>query len=370
MRILACIALAVAARAGSPACETDRENAAVESALAFTTHKVAVTSITVNLKDYDETDADREDELAAIVEKTLKALAPAGSTISVSWSTGSNHEPVDCKAGSLIPSGATGHKTIHIFDPDFNSECNYNFAGIATVPGANAALIEESSNPLFQHLVIHELGHLLGGSLIVFPNLPSPHTSVAKHHLTKCFAIEGANHATTYSEEYGDPTDALGARRMLRSGASISTLSAGSLAVLNWITLLDSTKTTKVPELGVTNKAVRLTAGLILSYRGAKGHDAALVSKFQRKCYLHTIATDAPGGEHEHSTLLAGPFTTRGAHVGHITVFCTPTTDGALFSVRDGAVGLGYIPDAAPSVLTILLWALLVILAFLFASRM
>lgn len=342
MRILACIALAVAARAGSPACETDRENAAVESALAFTTHKVAVKKIAVNLRDYDETDADREDELAAIVKKTLKALAP-GSDISVTWSTGSNdYSPVDCKTKSLIPtSGAEGQKTIHIFDPEFNSHCNYGFAGVATVPGANAALIEDASNPLFQHLIIHELGHLLG-----------------------------ANHATLYGVEYGDPTDALGARRMLRSGASISTLSAGSLAVLNWITLLDPATTTKVPELGVTNKAVRLAAGLILSYRGAKGHDAALVSKFQRKCYLHTIATDAPGGEHEHSTLLAGPFTTRGAHVGHIAVFCTPTTDGALYSVRDGAVGLGYIPDAAPSVLTILLWVLLVIIAFLCASRM
>ena len=84
---------------------------------------------------------------------------------------------------------------------DFNSaNCKYPFAGVAELNGDQGATLEDPANDKFQHLLVHEIGHMLG-----------------------------ANHATLYSEDYGDPTGALGSRRSLRSGATISTLAAGSL---------------------------------------------------------------------------------------------------------------------------------------------
>lgn len=340
MRLLLCTALAAAAHAGSSVCETDRETDATERALAFA-GALTPQTIKVKLVNYGEASASRLAELATIVEDTLDALTPPNSinTVTTESKSPTSHTPgTDCDA--LIPdSSDTTVEHIHIFDPEFNSDnCDYNFAGVANFKGHDAATIEDASNGLFQHLVMHELAHLLN-----------------------------VNHATSYSEEYGDPTDAVGARRMLKPGASISTLGAGSLAILQWLTLLDSAKTEKVPELGLTNQAVRLTPGLILSYRGTKGHDAALLGKYQRQCYLHTIATETPGGDHLHSTLIAGPFTTRGTTVGHISVYCTPQAEGALFSVRQGASPVGYIPDAWPSWIATFIWADFVVLGLGFA---
>lgn len=344
MRVLACFACIAAARGGSPACDTDIQEAAAESALAFANRAIAKT-IPIRLVDYGNvvTDA-RETELKDIVKKTFQAVAPDGSDVTVTWhSENAKADSNNCDASYLYPESVSASYSMAIHAADFNSancRSKYTFAGVAELGGDQGATIEDPANGMFQHLLIHEIGHMLN-----------------------------ANHATLYGEEYGDPTGALGSRRSLRSGASISTLAAGSLAVLEWLTLLDPISNDKVPELGTTNKAIRLAPGLILSYRGTKGHDAALQPSYQRKCYLYTIATDTPqpGDNHHHSLLVAGPFTTPGVTIGHISVSCTPTAEGALFSVRQGAHPVGYIPDAWPSWFATFFWAFLVFLGLCFA---
>ena len=133
MRVLACLACIAAAHAGSPACETDRKNAAEESLLAFA-HPTEAQAISIKLINYEEVSTARQDELKTIISNTLKAVAPDGSTVTVEWEDKleNEHTPESCEATDLIPIGAAGTKNIHVFDPEFNSDnCKYSFAGVA-----------------------------------------------------------------------------------------------------------------------------------------------------------------------------------------------------------------------------------------------
>lgn len=343
---MAVVALVALALLGSrPAtepktCAYDDLEAEHEAAVAFS-HRPSASDIEIYLYDVDNlaTPA-RETEIKNIIEASLKAFAPSGSDISVQWAT----RPVT-SSGSLlcatlfkdlpdgsdyIPTSTKRGGVVYVLAPQTQARCNLNWAGIATMHGHKAATVEHPADDLYPHLLLHEIIHMVG-----------------------------ANHASTWGSTYGDPTDAVGNRRMLRPGADISTLAAGTLAVLEWLTLIRPETTNAVPELGTTNQAVRLLPGLILSFRGVSGHDAGLQSKYQRACYLHTIATDTPqpDSEFHHSTLLAGPFTTRGVTVGNVNVKCTLRADGgATFSVRSDTQHLNYTPEPTSSFILILLW--------------
>lgn len=338
MALAAVIALGLAARHAAPAVCANEEREQLSAAEIAFAVVATPASVEIRLYDYeDHVTAAEETYLRDAIDDSLTALVPTGSNVDVTWAPIAAEPAVAC---DQVPGGLDDHGgafaanvkggRVHVFKPTFNAGCNYQWAGIAEVAGDQAATLEDPSDPYFVHLLLHEIGHLLG-----------------------------VNHATVYATEYGDPTDAVGNRRMLRPNAEISTLAAGSLAVLEWLTLLRPEEIKIVPELGVTNQAIRLMPGLLLSFRGTRGHDAALRSQFQNACFLHTIATDTPqpGAEHFHSTLLAGPFTTDGATVGHITVTCTKRPEGgAIFSVRSNTQMLKYIPEATPSFFLILGW--------------
>ena len=78
-----CFACIAATRAGSPACYNDIQEAAAERALAFA-HRVTAKTIPIRLVDYGNVVTDtRETELADIVKRTFKAVAPDGSDVEV-----------------------------------------------------------------------------------------------------------------------------------------------------------------------------------------------------------------------------------------------------------------------------------------------
>ena len=180
-----CFACIAATRAGSPACYNDIQEAAAERALAFA-HRVTAKTIPIRLVDYGNVVTDtRETELADIVKRTFKAVAPDGSDVEVTWHSENKKADSDvCTASYLYPESVSGSYSMAIHAADFNSaNCKYPFAGVAELNGDQGATLEDPANDKFQHLLVHEIGHMLG-----------------------------ANHATLYSEEYGDPTGALGSR--------------------------------------------------------------------------------------------------------------------------------------------------------------